>query len=257
MVVDPIVDIKDAALLVAHHFAAMWTVIRGAPDGLTIILALMAVLMWLSFRKYYAHAFSSKQGIIDNKDAAIEALRERQQLKDDQIKELARQVGKSPQEDPSQILRATIAKLESLEQRVKSLRQRSLSVRQRDALVNACKDAIQTGPAMHFGVCFNSWNREAENYARDFAEVFNQVGMSLGMRPTGDYDVPRELEGLIIAVQDPTNAPANAHRLAAILTKAEVSCELGAKISSSSLPSNYFVLVVGRAKRDEGLDNSL
>jgi hypothetical protein len=116
--VDPIVDLKDAAEFVANHFAAMWAVISGAWDGLILVLALMAIVMWVAFRKYFAHQVSSKNSIIVSKDAVIETLDQRNKLKDDQLKELAQRVGTNPKESPEKIIAAAMAKIDSLDRRV-------------------------------------------------------------------------------------------------------------------------------------------
>ena len=49
------------------HVQAEWAIVRGAPDGLTILILVSVIVIWLGMRTYYNR-------IIEIKNATIEML---------------------------------------------------------------------------------------------------------------------------------------------------------------------------------------
>lgn len=157
------------------------------------------------------------------------------------------------------VIKAATSKIEALEQQLSDLRRgqgRTLSAKQRNVLRDAINAIRQDAPTFRFSICHNWLNEEAQQYARQFAQVLiplNACGV-----PISTQEVADDLEGLVIRIKDhkaSVPVPPNAMKLWTALSKAAIPCRFDNRYPTPPpfpLDDNYFDLAVGRKGDNEG-----
>jgi hypothetical protein len=114
---DNTLDIQQAAEFVVRHFKEEWAMITGAPVTLVTVAAVLAVVIWYVNKWRHSHLIGAKDAIIESKNAAIEAIKERYQLKDDRLQDTLKELAKRTQTstaEPEQIVAAANTKIDEL-----------------------------------------------------------------------------------------------------------------------------------------------
>lgn len=148
-------------------------------------------------------------------------------------------------------IEAATSRIETLEGQLKVIqreRQRFLSAKQRDVFRDAMR-AILKDTVLHFGIFYHYLDDEAGQYARQFVQILDPLGVTGVAVST---NLPEAFEGLVIRIKDhnaPVPVPPSAMRLSEALSKAEIPHrfdDLPPPAHKAIPADDYFDLAIGR-----------
>jgi len=165
--------VQAVLVWLSKHVAQEQRVITSAPVAFAVCVGLASTVMLFILRWHFKHELSARDG-------TIRIHEERHKLKDEKMAEfLARTERASPDQLATQIA--------ALRADVESQKRRILTAQQREALIAAFgADAKEHSEPLIFGIWYNKWDGEAEEYARQLASVFSQLGASGALGSTDD-----------------------------------------------------------------------
>jgi hypothetical protein len=109
---------------------------------------------------------------------------------------------------PVNIIAAAGAKILTLDHEISELKaelqrqsRRTLSPAQKEAITKSLQESKEY---LAIGILLRADNAEADEYARQFSLIFSHLGMGGALYP---YNLPEDLTGLVIRVEDPKAPP--------------------------------------------------